>query len=260
MKTQVRLIVGFFAFLLIGLNSLQAQSYTQEDVLYLKNGSVIRGQIVVHVPGSHIRIEILGGSELLYDIDEIDLIKHEPSKYRRIKLKLRKEYVPISFRKRGIYNRFGLGFGFGENEWGPVINVSYQYSLGYHFNQYMNVGIGSGLEPYESGLIMPFWAELHGDLLQKVISPHYLLQVGYGYAAVRGWNIDRMDGGVYAHAAVGFKVNTRRRAEWIFTLGFKAQSTYQERREWWGFGGQGPVISRGIRRYQRIVFTTTFGF
>ncbi|RMG23549.1 MAG: hypothetical protein D6730_14295 [Bacteroidetes bacterium] len=241
------------------LPGLRAQSHLLEDVVYLHNGSIIRGQLLENVPGSHVRIGILGGSELVYQYEEIERITQEPSPYRNIKLKLYKDDMPVTYRQKGIYNLFSLGMGFGENEWGGTANVSFQYRLGWHFGQYLNAGLGSGLDPYGAGLFMPVWAEIHGDLMQKVVSPHYVLQLGYGIPVEQSWNILVLEGGPLLHAGVGFKVNTRRRTEWTFTWGFKAQHTYQERREWWGPNGE-PVISRGVRRYQRIVFQASIGF
>lgn len=49
-----------------------------EDVVYLKNGSIIRGIIVEQIPFKSIKISTLGGSELIYTMDEIVRITKEP--------------------------------------------------------------------------------------------------------------------------------------------------------------------------------------
>ncbi len=42
-----------------------------EDVIYLKDGSIIRGIIVEHIPNESVRIRIQGGSEMIFKIADI---------------------------------------------------------------------------------------------------------------------------------------------------------------------------------------------
>ena len=60
-----------------------------EDVVYLKNGSVVRGQIIEHVAGKFVRVRTLGGSVFVFDESEIDVIKKEPQ------MAIRKRKDPI---------------------------------------------------------------------------------------------------------------------------------------------------------------------
>jgi hypothetical protein len=48
-----------------------------EDVIYLKDGSVIRGVIVEEVPGETYKIELYGGSALVFEADEVEKIIRE---------------------------------------------------------------------------------------------------------------------------------------------------------------------------------------
>jgi hypothetical protein len=47
------------------------------DFLYLKNGSVIKGQIVEQVIGSTVKIQTLDGSQFVYKIEDIEKITRE---------------------------------------------------------------------------------------------------------------------------------------------------------------------------------------
>lgn len=49
----------------------------KEDVVYLKNGSVIKGQITEMIPDKHIKIETNGGSSFVYTFAEIDKIEKQ---------------------------------------------------------------------------------------------------------------------------------------------------------------------------------------
>ncbi len=53
-------------------------AYQMEDVVHLKNGSVIRGTIIEQIPGESLKIQTAGGSVFVYTMDEIAEIGREP--------------------------------------------------------------------------------------------------------------------------------------------------------------------------------------
>ena len=73
MKSLSRLGFCIVSWLLTTLIYLSATAVCQqmEDVVYLKNGSIIRGLIVEHVPDAHIKIQTREGNLLVYGIGEI---------------------------------------------------------------------------------------------------------------------------------------------------------------------------------------------
>ncbi len=79
MKSLSRLGFCIVSWLLTTLIYLSATAVCQqmEDVVYLKNGSIIRGLIVEHVPDAHIKIQTREGNLLVYGIGEIDRIMKE---------------------------------------------------------------------------------------------------------------------------------------------------------------------------------------
>jgi hypothetical protein len=57
-----------------------ASSQTQlDEVVYLKNGSVIRGTIIEQVPNVKLKIQTHDGNIFVYNFDEIEKITKEPS-------------------------------------------------------------------------------------------------------------------------------------------------------------------------------------
>lgn len=60
----------------IGLFS-EAESQVVEEVVYLKNGSVVRGIIVEQIPNETIRIRTRGGSEFVFQMSEVLKITKE---------------------------------------------------------------------------------------------------------------------------------------------------------------------------------------
>ncbi len=59
------------------LTPAAASGEDYDDVIYLNDGSIIRGIIVEEVPGEIYKIEIAGGSILVYEPDEIEKIVRE---------------------------------------------------------------------------------------------------------------------------------------------------------------------------------------
>lgn len=82
--------------------ALSAHAQNYEDVIYLKNGSIIRGIIVEQVPNESIKIETRDGNLFFYRIDEIQkMTKEVPYGYRK-----KQSYNSRSFNKPKGY--FGL--------------------------------------------------------------------------------------------------------------------------------------------------------
>lgn len=243
---------------------LSAQVIRADDVVELKNGSVIKGRILDQ-EADQVRIELLGGSVLVYSMEEVEEIRQEPSQFRKVKLRLGQGYRnrQPTFREQGIYHVVSIDWCFNQNEWnGMRLDPHFHYAAGYHFNQYVNLGIGTGLDPYESGLIIPWYIDFRGDLWQRKLTPTYYAQAGYGFSAIEGWQISEMRGGLMLSAGAGWKINTSRKVEWMITLGYKMQQTYQERfiwGGWWGGDPSQPIIT-GTRQYRKIVFACTLGF
>lgn len=63
--------VSAFVFLSIGF------AQETQDVVYLKNGSVIRGTVIEQVPGKSLKIKTSDGSVFVYTMDEVEKITKE---------------------------------------------------------------------------------------------------------------------------------------------------------------------------------------
>ena len=68
-----------------------------QDVVYLKNGSIIRGVIIEQVPNESIKIETVGGNVFAYKLVEVE--------------KLTKEVIQHSYSTHEKNAQFGLYFG-----------------------------------------------------------------------------------------------------------------------------------------------------
>ena len=62
----------FFVFFLTTLISFSQNQY--EDVVYLKNGGIMRGVIIEQIPNKSIKIETIGRNVFFYEMDAIEKI------------------------------------------------------------------------------------------------------------------------------------------------------------------------------------------
>lgn len=72
-------LIVLISFIVLALNS-EANAQEMEDVVYLKNGSIIRGTIIELVPDSFVKIQTIGGSVFVYQMSEVIKITKEPKK------------------------------------------------------------------------------------------------------------------------------------------------------------------------------------
>ena len=112
LKNIFVIIVVFFCL----CPSIFAQQ-NMEDVVYLKNGSVIHGMIIEQIPNVSIKIETKDGNIFVYKINEVSRItKEEPKVQESVykeEIKKEKEYVrspeQINFQKPSLGIFGGLG-------------------------------------------------------------------------------------------------------------------------------------------------------
>jgi hypothetical protein len=97
-------------FLLMGMIILfSLLVYTQdsmEDVVYLKNGSIIRGIIIEQIPGESLRLKTRDGNIFVFSFDEVERIVKEES------IEIREQRVtPITSGSFGMNPDYGVSFG-----------------------------------------------------------------------------------------------------------------------------------------------------
>jgi hypothetical protein len=163
--------------LLIGVSMLSfkagAQSYN-EDVVYLKNGSVIRGVVIEQIPGESLRIETRDGNIFAYSMSDVQKLTRETSQPGTIK----KSGSSSRFNKpRGYFGLFETGTG----SWGyDEISQSVTIINGYRVLPQFAIGGGIGFETWidSEELAMPVFLHLRSDFLNRKVSPFVALNIG----------------------------------------------------------------------------------
>lgn len=209
MKKACLIMVMIFGF--IGFTHAQGRL---QEVVYLKNGSIIRGTIIEQVPNRTLKIETADGSVFVYPMREVQKITKEP--YRRgartprgnygVERTSRCRYMN-SYTPRGYRGFVELGYAFGVGEDGNNDRLEITTTHGYQFNPYIFVGGGAGIHYYNDAeeALMPVFGEFRANLLDGPITPY----VGFklGYSAVLN-DSDYWEGGAFFSPSIGVRFLT----------------------------------------------------
>lgn len=229
---------------------LMAQSGGMEDVIYLKNGSILRGVIIEQVPNVSMKIESVGGNVFAVQMAEVE--------------KITKEKTAVSPQPESPYCQHGMGMWSGKRDTTFVARQKgffFQSQIllentqggvrligGYKLGRFGQLGIGIGFDRVFSSPVNERWNGLDEKGLAGLYLPLYLYhsrdmfsnrrftptmtaEVGYAMA------VDGMDGefaqddfgyrpkgGAMAGLGLGFKMYSKRHrghASIIFQLSYK---------------------------------------
>ena len=216
-------------FLLIFMISplLMAQD---TDHVYLKSGSVIRGNILEIEPVDHLKIEDMCGNIWYYKITEVEKITSEPFEFGK-----GKDQKTIGF-DEGFVNMTSIGFLVGSSYNAQVAPFSLLMVNGYRVPNGFFAGIGTGIEFFSSSY-MPFFLDLRYDLIGTDVVPYVVAKGGWGVPL----SSDREEydityeysGGPLFGAGVGLKIRTRNHFAWDIELLYRYQETsYKEIYDW----------------------------
>lgn len=153
-----------------------------QDVVYLKNGSIVRGMIIEQVPNESVKIQTADGSVFFYRMDEIQKITKELDAYSRQRPGLRGPRKAVSFKDIAGYRgmaEIAYSIGTGENS-SDRLEIS--TSHGYQFGQHFYVGGGVAFQyhfNFDDAIFLPVFAHLRGNLLKRDITPFLDFKVGY---------------------------------------------------------------------------------
>lgn len=203
------------------------------DVVYLKSGSVIRGEIIEIKQDEHIRIRYSGSNELLIPVADIDRIKQGDD--------------GLHYNTSGYMNRTGLELLSGTG------NNTFRFATihGVHFNPHLSAGIGIGITPYNDPLnLIPFFTDFNYRLLKANTSPYLYLKAGYNFSMYDENDdenlMNRHSGGLLLNPGIGIDFNFESGFGWYVQAGYNIdQSTYE-------FDGWGTEVIRTDLSYRRI--------
>ena len=248
-------ILTFFAFALIYFSSFGQNN--MEDVVYLKNGSIIRGIIIEQVPNQNIKIQTKDRNIFVFKYNEIE--------------KMTKENLPTDnsnnssnvtdFKKSGFINLTEINYSAGV---GNVKIEDYKFKNddnsfgfrtinGYQFNENFSIGIGIGIDKYKNTTFLPITFDGRTTILKGKISPVFAANIGYAFG------LNDIKGGVTFNPQIGIKTYLSKNIAYIFNFGYKLQAQI------WDIPitdnvGQSLGTLKSKLYYNFISFSTGFSF
>lgn len=257
-------------FLLLVLSATLYSQSNIEDVVYLKNGSVLRGKVLN--PGSaETKIELLGGSVFVFAVAEIDSIKKENVLKRNLKA-ISKNYFR---RDRGYRNitEFGIIYGvdlkkdntpyyYYYNNQEDDFGLSVHTINGYQVWPYLFAGAGVGIDRMVSykQTFSPFYVRVATEFLKKKVTPYVFCDAGYSVMWKKKndeYYSYKNKGGLYVSCGGGIRIYTPSRASVLLGVAYKRNTS--ETKWWYTQGGDGSYYT--IKRtYQRVVFNVGVTF
>lgn len=227
LKNLVLILALLISSQLIGQNS---GKFVRTDVVYLKNGSIFRGQIELYEYGKELRLRLYENQVLVFEAKNIKKIVQtaNESEKEEKEIESKKTYA---FREQGFYFHSSLGYIGGNNLWGNYIDAFNVHSqVGYQFNRLIGAGIGTGVDFYNVGLgsIIPVYGAARGYLKKSNFSPFYQLAAGMGIP-IKNENSGFSDSkaGYYLAPELGFRFGASNEANMTLGIGLTWQkATY----------------------------------
>ena len=184
-KGCMKKVLLTLALMLGAFTATFAQS--TKDVLYLKNGSIIYGQLIEMVPEKQVKIKTADGSVFVYNTSEVDRIAKAEKE-----VKEQRSERKSSFRTRKIATGFK---GFIDDSYSASMNGSdfnrggLSVSLGSQILPQLFVGAGLGLEYYTEPevLTVPVFADVRVNFINGPVSPFLGVKVGSKVSILTPW-------------------------------------------------------------------------
>jgi hypothetical protein len=196
-------------FALVYAGNVCAQS--KEDIVYLFNGSILRGKVIENVNGVKTTIEIVGHNIIVVPDSVIKMILLDqvtPAKERENKASVAEMAANVNF------------YGGSKNSGG------FTFITAYRFPFRLSAGGGIGIEWFDHQQI-PFIADVKYCFLKGWWSPYIYAQGGYAVPLSQKGDNDWTEyhGGALAGTGAGMRFNFSRRNALVFSIGYRYQKT-----------------------------------
>lgn len=206
-------LLAIFVFVSIGIFALAQDSY--QDVVYLKNGGIMRGLIIEQIPNKSIKLQTADKNVFVYQIDEIEKMTKELNQ------------TPISTPKIKKISQHGYlllveeGVALGVGDYGRDFN-KLSIINGYKFNSYISLGGGTGFRYCfnSKDIYLPIFVDFRVNFSSKRVTPYASVALGSTY----NLSSQGETPGVLFNPAVGIKFRFTKRMGLNVGIGYDLQS------------------------------------
>jgi hypothetical protein len=249
-----KLSIKLFTIIFIFNYSIGYGQTNMEDVVYLKNGSIIRGIIIEQIPNQSLKIQTADRNVFVFKIEEVE--------------KMTKENLPSNpivvdeYKKKGYINITEINFCPGVT--GSKINevkvqnqdLSFGFKTvnGYQANEHFSIGLGLGIDKYQNATLLPITLDMRVPVVKGKSSPVFNFAIGHAAG------LNDVKGGLTTNFSFGLRSYFSKSAAFLFNIGYKLQSTEIS---YYNYTNYNVVYQNGFPIYYSPSLLTekvTFGF
>ena len=161
-----------------------AQNYT--EVVYLKNGSIIKGVIIEQVPNVSLKIKTGDGSLIICQMNEVEKIIKEERYTRDYRTDIDNRKAARNTLK-GYKGFVDFGYIADLSDY-DANKVEISTSHGYQFNNYFYLGGGVAADFYTDVdlIAVPIFVDFRANFINKKVTPFADIKTGYSVGDVEG--------------------------------------------------------------------------
>lgn len=219
-------LVAAFIFTFLFLASFSQNKLV--DVVYLNDGSIIKGSLIEYFVNDHVIIESLNGKVYRYEASEINNVNADVSERH--------------FLSTGFFNNTTFGVLLGENNYNnPLVNFTFNMVNGYQLNNKIQIGIGIGMDVIYQQLLFPVSFDFKYYLRKSSFSPFAGAFAGYSFQTKNDendpdiwnyYNLNDIKSGRMYGAEIGIRNYTKENVGYTLSIGYRFQYLSTKYQDW----------------------------
>lgn len=192
---------AFLILCLLCLGTIKGQSEILKEVVFLKNGSMIKGTIIEWIPNETITIQTADKSIFVCKIADIEKVKREV-----LDIESGSNHQKIKSNHSPFESNIAFGYGKSSGKYGLEV-VCFNWVYGKNINRHHFVGAGTGIRHFDQikMTMVPIIVDWRYRVNENDISPYIRLSTGYSLNVSNG--IDNSGFLVDPRIGVDFKLN-----------------------------------------------------
>ena len=203
--------------LLMVFSAIAAFGQDKIDVVYLKDGRVIKGSIIKPLDANGVQIMTTESDVYTFSAAEVSRVTREEIQHDNLRNKV---FVHDG---KGFTNITTLGYGFGIGSVGDANNEEDYFALhtvnGFHINRMISLGLGLGVEGYGDYELIPLYADIRVYPSLTEWAPFFYGDLGYGLGVLE----KGVDGGLMAGLGGGIQRSVNPNLALVASIGYRYQ-------------------------------------
>lgn len=203
--------------LLMTISAIAAFGQDKIDVVYLKDGRVVKGSIIKPLDADGLQIMTTESDVYTFSADEVRRVAREEIQHDNLRNKV---FVQDG---KGFTNITTLGYGFGIGSVGDADNDEDYFALhtvnGFHINRTVSLGLGLGVEGYGDYELIPLYADIRVYPSLTEWAPFFYGNLGYGLGVLE----KNIDGGLMAGIGGGLQRSVSTNLAFVASIGYRFQ-------------------------------------